>query len=209
MLNVLNNPGLQHIDATDAYLRSTDLIDFDHPRIQAYVASNPRDHRTEEQVAESLYLFVRDEINHCWDVQDPRVTAKASEVLEHRVGICYAKSHLLAALLRAYGIPAGLCYQRLTLGDNLESGFCVHGLNTVYIQSLDRWIRLDARGNKPGVNAQFSLRKEHLAFNVREEIGEVDYRINYADTHPLIAKTLSNSNDSLQLCTFGLPTELK
>jgi len=39
------------------------------------------------------------------------VTCSASEVLREGTGICFAKSHLLAALLRAVGIPAGLCYQ--------------------------------------------------------------------------------------------------
>lgn len=46
------------------------------------------------------------------------------------------------------GIPAGICYQRLTLGDTPESGYCIHALNAVYMKRLDRWIRLDARGNK-------------------------------------------------------------
>ena len=95
---------------------------------------------------------MRDEIKHSWDVQDKRVTKSATEVLEQEVGICWAKANLLAALLRACGIPTGICYQRLTLGDVPETGFCIHALNAVYIKSLDRWIRLDARGNKTGVD---------------------------------------------------------
>ncbi|WP_338430147.1 transglutaminase domain-containing protein [Synechococcus elongatus] len=35
-------------------------------------------------------------------------------MLEYRTGYCYAKSHLLVALLRACSIPAGFCYQRLS-----------------------------------------------------------------------------------------------
>jgi len=35
------------------------------------------------------------------------VTCKASDVLIYGTGYCYAKSHLLAALLRANAIPAG------------------------------------------------------------------------------------------------------
>ena len=76
---------------------------------------------------------MRDEIKHSWDVQDKRVTKSASDVLEQGVGICWAKANLLAALLRACGIPAGICYQRLTLGDVPETGFCIHALNAVYI----------------------------------------------------------------------------
>jgi hypothetical protein len=48
-------------------------------------------------------------------------------------------------LLHACGIPTGICYQHITLGDVPETGFCIHALNAVYIKSLDRWIHLDAR----------------------------------------------------------------
>lgn len=40
-------------------------------------------------------------------------------------GICYAKSHLLAALLRANKIPAGFCYPRLSAYEN-GSPYFIH-----------------------------------------------------------------------------------
>lgn len=40
---------------------------------------------------------------------------------------------------------------------------------------------MDARGNKVGVDAQFDLEQERLAFPVREDLGEVDYGIVYAN----------------------------
>jgi transglutaminase-like putative cysteine protease len=61
------------------------------------------------------------------------VTCKASDVLIHGTGYCYAKSHLLVALLRANGIPAGLCYQRLTI-ENDGPSYCLRGLNAVYLE---------------------------------------------------------------------------
>lgn len=68
----------------------------------------------------SKYIdFVRDQIRHSADYRPNPVTCKASEVLRHGTGYCYAKSHLLAALLRANGVPAGLCYQRLSVGDGV------------------------------------------------------------------------------------------
>ena len=97
----------------------------------------------EISLIKAIYEFVRDDIKNSWDVQDKCVTKFATEVLEQGVGICWAKANLLAALLRACGIPAGICYQRLTLGDVPETGFCIHALNAVYIKSLNRWIRLD------------------------------------------------------------------
>jgi transglutaminase-like putative cysteine protease len=129
-------------------------------------------------------------------------------VLQHREGICYAKSHLLAALLRAQGIPSGICYQRLTLYEDPADGFAVHALNTVWLASLQRWIRLDARGNRPGVDAQFSLDEEHLAFPVRAELGEVDYLVNLPEPHPVVLATLGAHADAMVMYQKGLPSEL-
>ena len=86
------------------------------------------------------------------------------------MGWCFAKSHLLAALLRANGIPAGLCYQRLRREDG--DGFTLHGLNAVYLPEIG-WYRIDARGNKPGVAAQFCPPEEVLAWPVQSD-GEID-----------------------------------
>jgi transglutaminase-like putative cysteine protease len=63
------------------------------------------------------------------------VTCSASEALAAGTGYCFAKSHLLAAVLRANGIPAALCYQRLALDESAEESqrrFSLHGLNAVY-----------------------------------------------------------------------------
>ncbi|MGZ0079834.1 MULTISPECIES: transglutaminase-like domain-containing protein [unclassified Methylomonas] len=118
----------------------------------------------EEEIAKHCFEFVRDVIKHSWDYRLNPVTSKASEVLIHGTGYCYAKSHLLAALLRANGIPAGLCYQRLTI-DGDQPPYCLHGLNAVYLQQYG-WYRIDARGNKPGVNADFCPPLEKLAFPI-------------------------------------------
>ncbi|CAM5370161.1 hypothetical protein SHIRM173S_01475 [Streptomyces hirsutus] len=67
-------------------------------------------------------------------------------------GICYAKAHALAALLRAEDIPTALCYQDLGV---------VHGL--VAVRFHGAWHRQDPRGNKPGVDARFSLDGERRA----------------------------------------------
>lgn len=71
-----------------------------------------------------------------------------------------------------------MCYQLLR-GDNDASALVLHGLNAVYISEAQKWIRLDARGNKSGVNAQFSLDEEMLAFPVQEKLGEIDYPLVY------------------------------
>ncbi len=45
------------------------------------------------------------------------VTRIAPEAFLHRTGFCYSKSQVLAAIVSAIGIPAGLNYQRLSIGN--------------------------------------------------------------------------------------------
>ncbi len=143
----------------------------------------------ERSVAAACFRFVRDEIEHSWDGRRNPVTGSASEALHHKTGYCYAKSHLLAALLRANGIPAALCYQRLTFADG-KPPFCLHA---VYLEPHG-WVRLDARGNKPGVDAEFDPPRERLAFELRYE-GEFDLPERYADPLPAVAAALRRHTD--------------
>lgn len=206
--SALPGPHLQTPAPLADYLKPTPWVNFEHPEIQAHLAGHPTEGRSEEDVIRETFEFVRDQVAHSWDIGSRRVTGKASEVLRHREGICYAKSHLLAALLRGRGIPAGLCYQRLTLGDMPETGHCIHALNAVYVASQQRWIRLDARGNKPGIDAQFSLGEERLAFSVRPEYGEVDYGMNYAEPPAVITQTLEAHSDCRVMYAGYLPTQM-
>jgi transglutaminase-like putative cysteine protease len=146
---------------------------------------------------------VRDGVRHSWDAQDRRVTLSASETLRVGVGLCFAKAHLLAGLLRAEGIPTGLCYQRLTEDG---SSFVVHGLVAVHLQG--RWHRQDPRGNKPGVDAQFSLTTEQLAWSVRTDQRERDYVQLLVSPHPDVVRALRDATDILALCRGGLPSHL-
>ena len=145
------------------------------------------------------YEYVRDMISHSADISADTVTCSASEVLKAGHGICFAKSHLLAAILRSKSVPAGFCYQKLILDDETAPVLIYHGLNGVYLREYGKWIRLDARGNKPGVNAQFSIDSEMLAFPIRPEKGEVDVPVIYADPDTEIVKTLQS---------YGLRSEL-
>jgi NAD(P)H-dependent FMN reductase len=148
--------------AMKPYLDSSLYIDSQHPLVIAQAAKLADGCAGEEEISKRCFEFVRDEIKHSWDYRLNPVTCKASEVLSHGTGYCYAKSHLLAALLRANGIPVGLCYQRLTI-DGDQPPYCLHGLNAVYLQRYG-WYRIDARGNKPGVDADFCPPLEKLAF---------------------------------------------
>jgi transglutaminase-like putative cysteine protease len=117
-----------------------------------------------QEIARRCFEWVRDSIQHGSDFKRNPVTCAASEVLLAGTGYCYAKSHLLAAFLRANGIPAGFCYQRLSI-DDTGAPYCLHGLNAVHLPQWE-WYRIDPRGNKPGIGAQFSPPVEQLAFQL-------------------------------------------
>lgn len=189
------------------YLEKTKYVDFDDPLVLDMAMKLKSESSDEISLIENTYHYVRDAIHHSWDVQDKRVTVTASDVIREGVGICWAKSNLLAALLRANGIPTGFSYQRLTLGDTVDTGYCIHGLNTVYVSSLNKWIRLDARGNKNGVNARFSLDEEYLAFKVCSE-GEIDYHDNRFEPDKGLMKVLEESDDAIDMYLHHLPDYL-
>lgn len=170
----------------DQYLQSSTYIDWKHSAVSAKAAELSGGSALD--VAKRCFEFVRDEVSHSWDSRRNPVTCKASDVLHYGTGYCYAKSHLLAALLRANGIPAGLCYQRLVLEPG-GAQYSLHGLNALYLPPHG-WYRVDPRGNKPGVSAQFSPPIERLAFAVGEA-GERDFDSVLAEPLPVVINALT------------------
>jgi len=167
----------------NGYLAPSPIIDFDHPEVAALARRLAA--ATPLETARRCFIWVRDEVRHSVDAGLSVVTCSASETLAERSGFCYAKSHLLAALLRANGIPAGFCYQRLRHDD---TKFCLHGLNAVHLPDFG-WYRLDARGNKPGVAAGFTPPRESLAFAIAEP-GEYTLPEIYAEPLPQVLAAL-------------------
>lgn len=190
------------------YLQPSAVIDFGDEAVRQCAQTLIAGINAETLQVKTLYEFVRDQIYHSFDLEKEKcvVTCKASAVLKHGQGICYAKSHLLAALLRSIGIPAGFCYQKLIFSTE-NPKLILHGLNGVYLGSLNRWIRLDARGNKPGVDAQFATAAEMLAFPVRSELGEFDYPEVYVAPSPNVIAVLEQSKNGFELAEH-LPTEV-
>ena len=143
------------------FLRPTEIVDWKHPAVLSKAKQLSTGATGTLELAQRCFEWVRDEIQHSIDFRRNPVTCSASEVLLSGTGFCYAKSHLLAALLRANSIPAGFCYQRLS-GERVP--YTLHGLNAIHLPNFG-WYRADARGNKPEVNAQFNPPVEQLAFN--------------------------------------------
>jgi len=178
------------------YLESTEYIDWKSPEIQNLAKELATGLKSDEEIAKKCFEWVRDTIKHSWDYQLNPVTCKASDVLRHKTGYCYAKSHLLAALLRANQIPAGLCYQRLSIEGN-GAPYCLHGLNAIHLKAHG-WYRIDSRGNKEGVNAAFTPPKEQLAFPTTEKL-EQDLPEIHAEPLPAIIQALTSNKTYLEV----------
>ncbi len=194
-------------DDISAYLKEDEVIDFNKSIITQLADKLYKISDSEISYIKYVYEFVRDNISHSADINEDVITCSASEVLTARHGICFAKSHLLAALLRCKAVPTGFCYQKLILDDEIAPYLIYHGLNGVYLTEYKKWIRLDARGNKEGVNAQFSINKEQLAFPVRAEKGEEDGFIIYPDPDIKIIEKLNNNKTRTELW-YNLPDKL-
>lgn len=192
----------------EKYLQVSEIIDWQHPDILQLAKKLSTGKSEITAIAKACFEWVRDEIRHSCDYQLNPVTCRASEVLKYGTGYCYTKSHLLAALLRANSIPAGFCYQRLSLYED-GAPYCLHGLNAVFLPEIG-WYRIDARGNKENVNAQFMPPQEQLAFSI-VFAEEFDFKTVFAapleivvsalQTYPTWDELLQNLPD-LQLTEF-------
>ena len=169
------------------YLQESEYVNFSHPKVKALAERLAKNLTSDEDIAKSCFLYVRDEIHHSGDYQDNITTLKASEVLEHKTGWCYAKSILLAALLRANNIPTAFNYQRLSCSEYVKDIYCLHGLNSIYLKEFG-WYRVDARGNKEGINAEFMPPIEKLAFTLEEH--EYDLQELLAEPLPEVINAL-------------------
>jgi len=149
------------------FLETSEYIDWKTPNIIELAKNLAVNKKDDMDITKACFEWVRDNIKHSWDYKLNPVTCKASDVLKKGTGYCFAKSHLLAALLRANNIPAGLCYQRLSINDD-GAPYSLHGLNSVYLKDFG-WYRIDARGNKASVNAQFLPPTEQLAFPINDD----------------------------------------
>lgn len=167
----------------DLHLESSDLRDylkeippyitFKTPLVAEKIQEIKKETQEQYIRAKLAFDFVRDEIHHSFDGDGGNVSVGAEDTLKNKEGICFAKSHLLAALLRGMKIPVGFCYQKVLKKSSPDSGYTLHGLNAVYLGHIG-WFRVDPRGNKPGVESSFTTIEEKLAYKIRPELGEED-----------------------------------
>jgi transglutaminase-like putative cysteine protease len=175
------------------FLKTTPVIDWRHPDVVAKAHELRDGLRAPADIAARCFEFVRDAIPHSRDIGAHAVPCSASETLRAGSGFCYSKSHLLAALLRANGVHAGFCYQRLSR-DGVGAPYALHALNAVRLPGHG-WYRVDARGNHGGIHASFTPPFERLAYEVSLP-GEADFREIWPDPLPLVVESLMRARSS-------------
>ena len=196
-----------YTDNFEEYLKCDAIINYDNEAVAKLADKLYESSVGEIDFIKKAYEYVRDKISHSADIGEDLITISASQVLNAGHGICFAKSHLLAAILRAKNVAAGFCYQKLILDDDTAPVLIYHGLNGVFSKELGKWIRLDARGNKKGVNAQFSTEKEELAFPIRKEKGEEDLFVIFPDPDKLVLQSMREAKTRSKLWD-NLPAQL-
>lgn len=130
----------------------------------------------DESKARAIFEWVRDFIPHTKDIGGDVVTCSAIDVLGQGTGICFAKSHLVAAMMRLEGIHCGFCYQ-IFENDIADDGdaMALHGLNAVFLKTSSKWHRIDPRGNRDDICGEFSIEEEVLAFPEMEFMDDCIY----------------------------------
>jgi len=184
------------------FLQEDYYVDYSSGIIRSKASELFSENMTDLEKAKAAYSFVRDKISHSFDCDAEIITARASDVLLHKTGICHAKANLLAALLRSQSIPTGFCFEHITLADDDSLGYCVHAFNAVLLNK--KWIKLDARGNKQGVNAEFSDDEPILAYPIRKEYDEYFFDGVFANSHKETMQMLEKAK-SLQDIMDNIP----
>ncbi len=186
------------------YLSETREIDFSHPLIQQKGEELKKNSHNTVDYIEKAFNYVRS-LPHSADIDSRHVSVSASEVMQHNEGICYAKSHLLASLLRYTSIPAGFIYQKLGRVCTTGARLIIHALNAVYISDYNSWVPLDARGEKDP--CPIDLKKGHLVYPPNTVCNECTIPAIYPAPDPASLNALYNTDDVENLLD-NLPTEL-
>ncbi len=132
------------------YLKPTKLINYNHPEIIQKANELTVDFEKQEEKAQALFCFIRDEIRYVFHADREKEFYKASSILEKGRGFCTQKSILFCALARACNIPAGIHFYDIddfTLPPNFvdllrTKTLYRHGIVSLYLNG--KWNKYDA-----------------------------------------------------------------
>jgi hypothetical protein len=130
---------------TTANLKSTALIEANHPRIVALAKEIARDAGNERVAAMRIHDWVRDQI--AFGIPPAFYETSATESLDVKVGYCNTKVTLFNALLRARMIPTRIRVVDLSaqvLAGLFDPGtpYVDHALTEVFLDGS--WIKVDS-----------------------------------------------------------------
>jgi transglutaminase-like putative cysteine protease len=133
----------------EKYLSPTEFVDSDSPAVRDFAQKATAGAVTPREKAVKLYYAVRDGIYYDpYRIDPSRHAFKASTILGKGYGYCVAKAVVLAAVLRAEGIPCKLHFadvrnhlttERLKALMQTDT-FFYHGYNDVLLDG--RWIKV-------------------------------------------------------------------
>ncbi|MEJ7849606.1 MAG: transglutaminase-like domain-containing protein [Pyrinomonadaceae bacterium] len=132
----------------EEYLRPTEFLDFDDETVHRFAAANTVGSVTDTEKAVALYYAIRDGFQYDPYILDLRkVGLRASKLLTRTRGYCIEKAVLLAACVRAVGIPSRLSFYIVRnhiatgrLEKILKTDYLVfHGAAEIYLE--DKWLK--------------------------------------------------------------------
>jgi len=139
----------------DKYLSPIFFIDSSHPAIVAYARQHTAGATTDEQKTIRLFEAVRDGFYYDpYRIDLKREAFVASNILKRERAYCIEKAIVLAAVLRAAGLPAKLYFGNVKnhiatqkFREYLQTDVMVfHGSTEVFLH--DKWIKLTPAFNK-------------------------------------------------------------
>ncbi|MHB8138033.1 MAG: transglutaminase-like domain-containing protein [Smithellaceae bacterium] len=133
----------------EEFLKPTEFIDSNSPEVLAFAQKAVPGAKTPREKAVRLYYAVRDGIYYDpYRIEAARNAFKASTTLRQGFGYCVTKAVVLAAVLRAEGIPCKLHFadvrnhlttERLRMMMQTDT-FYYHGYNDIWLDG--KWIKV-------------------------------------------------------------------
>lgn len=137
------------------YLQPTEFLDFDKDSVREFAERNSFGAKNDREKAIALYAAVRDGFSYNPYIIDLRRDGlRASDLLQRTRGYCVEKAVLLAASLRAVGVPSRLSFYIVRnhiaterLEKALRKNYLVfHGAAEVFLGG--RWLKTTPAFNK-------------------------------------------------------------
>ena len=122
-----------------AFLRETLHLDFTHPVFEEIISGVTDAGMTLERKLEILYYFTRDSLTFV-----PDGSLFASEALEKRKAICYAKAMVFVSFCRRLGVPARLAWAEFFFPGKTRPH--LHGIAKIFHHG--KWIYIDTVSNR-------------------------------------------------------------